>query len=68
LIKVGGVYAEVEFVYAAPGLAGVAEVGIKVPAAVSAGDAVPLVVQVVKPDGQLIESNTATITVEGMLQ
>lgn len=66
--RLGGVYAEVESMQAVPGVAGVYEVGILVPAATPVGDAIPLVVEVAHADGRITESNTATITVEAVRQ
>jgi hypothetical protein len=44
--------------------AGVTEVGIRVPATAQPGDAVPLTVQMMLPDGRVVASRPVTIAIE----
>ena len=47
-----------------PGMAGVYQVDVTVPAGVAPGDVVPIVMQVTDSSGKAIVSNTVTIAVE----
>src|SRR6202008_1545619 len=63
IVRLGGVSAAVDSVKAIPGLSGVYEVQLTVPAAAPFGDAIPVLMQLLQPDGKLIESNQPTITI-----
>jgi uncharacterized protein (TIGR03437 family) len=67
-VKLGGVDAEVEAVRTVPGRAGVYAVQVRVPVPMVLGDAVPVQLQVIGPDGKLYGSNTVTIAVDLDLQ
>jgi uncharacterized protein (TIGR03437 family) len=62
-VSIGGVSATVNNVQAMPGMAGVYQINVTVPAA-APGDAVPVVVQVAGFGGTTITSNTVTIAIE----
>jgi hypothetical protein len=68
LVDLSGIAAEVQSITAVPGEAGVFMIQARVPAAVAFGDAVPVEIQVVTPDGRRFDSNRATVAVEAVRQ
>ena len=63
-ISIGGAYTTADQVQPMPGMAGVYQVDVIVPASVAPGDAVPIVIEVADSSGNAISSNTVTIAVE----
>jgi uncharacterized protein (TIGR03437 family) len=63
-ISIGGVSTTAGQVQPMPGMAGVYQVDVTVPAGVAPGDVVPIVMQVTDSSGKAIVSNTVTIAVE----
>jgi uncharacterized protein (TIGR03437 family) len=63
-VKIGEVYGTVTFAGLAPGLVGVYQVNVKLPAAVQTADAVPVTILITGPDGQVQASNVVTIAIE----
>jgi uncharacterized protein (TIGR03437 family) len=68
MVNISGIDVAVESVKAVPGQAGVYALQIQVPAATAFGDAVPLQVEVVTPDGRRFNSNSVTMAVEAVRQ
>jgi uncharacterized protein (TIGR03437 family) len=66
LLEMSGIIAPVASVTAVPGEAGMYAVRALVPPGVAPGDAVPLQLQVVTPDGRRFESNRTTLAVEAV--
>jgi len=64
LISIGGAHTTAAQIQAMPGMAGIYEIDVTVPASAPPGDAVPVVVQVADSSGNMISSNTVTIAVE----
>ena len=64
MVSIGDSTVSVEAVRALRTSAGVAEVRITVPAAPALGEAVPLTIQIVLPDGRLVTSQPVTIAIE----
>ncbi|MBZ5724687.1 MAG: hypothetical protein LAP87_06785 [Acidobacteriia bacterium] len=62
--RIADSYVRVESVRAVAGMAGVYQVNVTIPGAVSVGDAIPVVLQATGPDGRTIESNIVTIALE----
>ena len=67
-VQVGGVDSNADAVQAVPGHAGVYAVQVRVPAAATLGDNVPVQVQVTGMDGKTVSSNIVTIAIEPTLQ
>jgi uncharacterized protein (TIGR03437 family) len=63
-VSIGGVSTTADRVQPMPGMAGVYQVDVIVPASVAPGDAVPIVIEVADSSGNAIGSNTVTIAVE----
>jgi uncharacterized protein (TIGR03437 family) len=63
-VKLGGVDAAVDGVSAVPGRAGLYTVQVRVPVPMAFGDAVPVQLDVINPDGLKFTSNSVTIAVE----
>jgi uncharacterized protein (TIGR03437 family) len=63
-VKLGGVDAQVEGVSAVSDRAGVYAVQVRVPVTMVFGDAVPVQLDVINPDGLKFTSNSVTIAVE----
>src|SRR5579871_3209537 len=63
-VKFGDVQAEVEAVRAVPGHAGVYTAQVRVPVSIIFGNAVPIQLQMIGPDGKLFNSNRVMIAVE----
>ena len=63
MVKLGDVYAEVESVEAVSGYAGVYTIQMCVPASPTFGDAVPVQLEIVTPEGQF-QSNTVIVAIE----
>ena len=64
LVHIGETPAEVQAAGAAPGLPGVTQVVVKVPANAPVGDQIPVSILVTLPDGRTSSSNSATIAIE----
>jgi uncharacterized protein (TIGR03437 family) len=65
-VKIGDMLAEVERVREAPGSPGLQQVEMLVPQGVVFGNEVPISVQMLRPGGQWLESNTVTIAIEAV--
>jgi len=63
-ITIGGVSTTASQVQPMPGMAGVYQIELTVPAGVAPGDAVPVVIQTEDSSGNPIKSNTVTIAIE----
>jgi len=62
-VVVGGVEIDPVFSGLAPGSVGLYQVNARLPPEVPAGVAVPMTVNVIRPDGTVLESNTVTVAV-----
>ncbi len=62
-VRIGGIASEVTYAGMAPGWVGLYQVNARVPAGAPAGDAVPVVISVTRPDGSAVTSNTVTIAI-----
>jgi len=67
-VRIADTYAAVLSVASAPDAAGVSEIRLTLPASVSFGDAVPVVLEITAPDGKLIRSNSVTVAIEPVRQ
>ena len=67
-VKIGDASLPVDSARPLAGSAGVTELSVTVPAAASFGDAVPLIVQSVRPDGRVAASQTVMIGIEQIRQ
>ena len=63
-VSIGGVSTTADRVQPMPGMAGVYQVDVTVPASVAPGDAVPIAIEIADSSGIAIGSNTVTIAVE----
>jgi uncharacterized protein (TIGR03437 family) len=63
-ISIGGSPTTAAQIQAVPGMAGVYQVDVAVPASVAPGNAVPVIMQVSDSTGRTVSSNTVTIAVE----
>jgi uncharacterized protein (TIGR03437 family) len=63
-VSIGGASTTADQIQAMPGMAGVYQIEVTVPAGVAPGDAVPIAMQVADSNGNAIVSNTVTIAVE----
>ncbi|MGB9456316.1 MAG: putative Ig domain-containing protein [Bryobacteraceae bacterium] len=63
-LSIGGASTTATQIQAVPGMAGVYQINVIVPASVSPGDAVPVVLKATDSNGNAISSNTVTIAVE----
>ncbi len=63
-VTIGGMAAQVTYAGLAPGWVGLYQVNARVPSNIGFGDAVPVVIQVTDPGGQVVSSNTVTISVQ----
>ena len=63
-VSIGGASTTADQIQAIPGMAGVYQIEVTVPAGVAPGDAVPIAMQVADSNGNAIVSNTVTIAVE----
>jgi Concanavalin A-like lectin/glucanases superfamily/Bacterial Ig domain len=66
LVRVGDVYAEVEFVRPVPGMAGVSDIGVTLPTTSLLGNDVPILIQLPRATGRLTGSNVATMAIEAV--
>jgi len=66
VVLVGGERAEVVSAIQAPGLVGVHQITLRIPASIPEGDEIPVTIQTVLPDGRLVTSNTVTIAIESL--
>jgi uncharacterized protein (TIGR03437 family) len=63
-LKIADSYVAPDSVRAVPGMAGAYQVNVRVPGSVSAGDAIPVVLYISRPDGSTFQSNSITIAIE----
>ena len=64
LVRVGDVDAQVESVLPARDAAGVFLIQVRIPAAAPLGDEIPVLLELVTPNGQRHSSNTVTLAIE----
>jgi uncharacterized protein (TIGR03437 family) len=62
-VVLGGIEIDPQFAGLAPGTVGVYQVNARVPAAATAGTAVPLYLKATLPDGTIVRSNTVTVAI-----
>ena len=67
LVKLGDVYVGVDSVQAVPGYAGMYQIQVRVPAAMTFG-AVPVQLEIMTPDGHQLNSNSVTAVFEAVRQ
>jgi uncharacterized protein (TIGR03437 family) len=60
----GGIAIDPTFAGLAPGTVGLSQLNIVLPRGVPTGTAVPLYIQVVLPDGTVVESNEVTVAID----
>ncbi len=63
-VSIGGVSTTASQIQAMPGMAGVYQMNVTVPASVFPGDAIPVILKATDSNGNAIASNTVTIAVE----
>jgi uncharacterized protein (TIGR03437 family) len=63
-VMVGGIEVDPAFAGLAPGAVGLSQLNITLPPGVPTGPAIPLYVQVVLPDGTIVESNEVTVAID----
>ena len=63
-VQIADSYVATDSVQAMPGMAGVSQVNVKLPAGGPVGDAIPVVLVLTGSDGKVIRSNPITIAIE----
>jgi uncharacterized protein (TIGR03437 family) len=63
-VVVGGVEIDPVFAGLAPGTVGLSQVDVQLPRHVPTGPAVPLYIEVILPDGTVVESNEVTVAIQ----